>query len=140
MRHIAKQAWTLAGSLALCLTILALLPGRAAAAEFVVYSVYRGLDLGNPGETPMKDYFVNMGSAQGVHEGQSLDVVRRVSTYDLASQKLYKDVSFPFATLKVIHVENNAAIARLEKLIPAEKTPTMSVRAVMVGDLVRPAE
>jgi hypothetical protein len=118
--------------------LLGIEPARAA--EFVVYSVYRGLDLGNPGETPLKDYFVNMGSAQGVREGMKLEVIRRVSTYDLASQKLYKDVSFPFATLKVIHVENNAAIARLDKLAPAEQTPTMSVRAIMVGDLVRPAE
>jgi hypothetical protein len=118
--------------------LLGIEPARGA--EFVVYSVYRGLDLGNPGETPLKDYFVNMGSAQGVREGMKLEVIRRVSTYDLASQKLYKDVSFPFATLKVIHVENNAAIARLDKLAPAEQTPTMSVRAIMVGDLVRPAE
>ncbi|MBY0470063.1 hypothetical protein K2X30_02770 [bacterium] len=113
---------------------------RANAEDFSVYSVYRGVDLGNPGEAaPQRDYYVNMGSAQGLGVGSSLEVFRRISTYDLTSQKLYKDVMFPFARLKVIHVEKNAAITRVEKIASTDETPSFSPRAVMVGDLVRPA-
>jgi hypothetical protein len=115
----------------------ALAPRLAGSAEFVVYSVYKAIDLGNPGETPQKDYYVNMGSANGVRDGSTLEVIRKVATYDLLSEKLYKDVSFPIARLKVIHVEPNASIARLEKVLPAEKTPAVANRAVMVGDAVQ---
>jgi hypothetical protein len=112
------------------------LPFNAGSAEFVVYSVYKAIDLGNPGETPQKDYYVNMGTANGLHNGATLEVIRKVATYDLLSEKLYKDVSFPIARLKVIHVEQNAAVARLEQVLPAESTPAVANRAVMVGDAV----
>lgn len=113
------------------------LPFTAGSADFVVYSVYRPIDLGNPGEVPQKDFYVNMGSANGLHNGSSLDVIRKVATYDLLSEKLYKDISFPIARLKVIHVEQNAAVARLEQVLPADKTPAVATRAVMVGDIVQ---
>jgi hypothetical protein len=123
------------------LAFTALEASRSLAADFVVYSVFKPLDLGNPGETPPpKDYYVNMGAAQGIHPGSQLEVSRRISTYDLLSEKLYQDVTFPIARLKVIHVENNAAICRMDKILSAEKTPGTSIRAVMVGDVVRPAQ
>ena len=113
------------------------LPGRAAADDFTVYSVYNALDLGNPGEKPAKDFYVNMGRSHGVKEGTILEVSRRTPTYDVVSEKLYKEVTFPIARLKVIHVEPTAAIARLEKMLPEDKTPAINPRAVMVGDLVK---
>jgi hypothetical protein len=126
--------------LVLTLTSLGLgITHPASADDFIVYSIYKGLDLGNANETPQKDFYVNLGSAQGVKTGASLEVLRKTATYDLANQKLYKEISFPIATLKVIHVERNAAVARLEKMYSADKTPVITPRAVMVGDFVRPA-
>ncbi|OFZ82922.1 MAG: hypothetical protein A2583_16745 [Bdellovibrionales bacterium RIFOXYD1_FULL_53_11] len=106
-------------------------------ADFMVYSVYRGVDLGITGEQPQKDYFVSIGSDNGVRVGAQLEVIRKVPSYDVTNQKLFRDLAFPIAKLKVIHVENNAAIARLDKMHPADSTPVISPRAVMVGDLVR---
>jgi hypothetical protein len=104
----------------------------------MIYSIYRGVDLGIAGEaSPPKDFYVNMGIQHGLREGASLEVLRRVSTYDVINQQLYRDVTFPIAVLKVIHVESNASIARLERMLPIEKTPSISPRAVMVGDLIR---
>ncbi len=105
--------------------------------DHVVYSIYKNLDLGDPNDPPMKDYYVNMGTQQGLRKGAVLEVHRKVATYDLTSQKLYRDITFPIATLKVIHVESNAAIARLEKMTAAKDTPAMTPRAVMIGDFVR---
>lgn len=122
------------------LTLGGLALGTAEASEFIVYSVYKGLDFGNPGETPQKDFYVNMGSAQGVRKGSLLEVSRKIATYDVTSQKLYKDLTFPIATLKVIHVEGNAAVARLERINEPESTPAITPRAVLVGDAVRIAE
>lgn len=125
----------------LCLTIAAaaLEAPHSLAADYVVYSVFKPIDLGGVGDAPQKDFYVNMGSSQGLREGANLEVLRRISTYDLLNEKLYQDVTFPIARLKVIHVENNAAICRLDKILKADKTPETSIRAVMVGDLVRPA-
>ena len=125
-------------TMAISAGILAI-PSQAHSAEFVVYSVYRGLDMGNPGETPQKDFYVNIGAAQGVRVGTTLEVMRRASTYDLITEKLYKDLTYPIARLKVIHAENNAAVARLDKMLPADKTPALAPNAVIVGDLVRQA-
>src|SRR5690606_21026117 len=97
----------------------------------------QALNMGNPGEVAQKDYYINMGSVNGVRVGTVLDVVRKVPSYDLVSQKLYKDVTFPIGQLKVIHVESTAAIARLVKLNPPENTPAVTTRAILVGDLVR---
>jgi hypothetical protein len=125
---------------AVALATLGAAPKLGLAADFVVYSVYKGLDMGNPDEKPQKDYYVNMGSAQGLHAGSKLEVMRRVATYDLLSEKLYKDVTFPIAQMKVIHVENNAAICRLDKVLPPEKMPAVANPSVMVGDVVRQPE
>lgn len=121
----------------LLVSALWLMVPKAMASEAVVYSVYRGVDLGNPGETPSKDYYVNLGSSQGVDTGSILEVSRKLATYDLMSEKLFKEVVFPIATLKVIHAESGVAIARLDKLLPQDQVPSFSPRAVMVGDLVR---
>lgn len=133
------RRWTGMGIAAVITVALSLPTPLAQSADFVVYSVYKELDMGNPGETPQKDFYVNLGSAQGVKTGSRLEVLRRLSSYDLQTEKLYKEVTFPIAHLKIIHVEANAAIARLDKMLAADKTPAMTPRAVMIGDLVRPA-
>ena len=131
------SAWMVSLSLA---SVLLSQQCQAQSDDYVVYSVYKALDMGNPGEIPQKDYFVNMGSAQGIKPGTVLQVLRRMSTYDLLTEKLYKDVTFPIAKLKVIHVEGSAAIARLQEMLPKDKNPATTPNAVMVGDLVRFAD
>ena len=107
------------------------------ASEFVIYSVYQGINLGGTQEPPQKDFFINMGSAHGLHAGSILQVSRRIATYDLSNERLYGDVVFPIALVRVIHVDAMASIARLEKMLPSDKTPAISPRAIMVGDLVK---
>ena len=117
--------------------VLAPRVGDCRTSDFMVYSVYHELSLGNPQEVPQKDYFINMGSQQGLHIGSILEVMRKVSTYDLIHESLYRDVVFPIGFVKVIHVESNASIARLEKLLPVDIAPISNPRSIIVGDLVR---
>ena len=63
-----------------------------------------------------------------------IEVFRRQATHDLLSRKFQKDMAFPIVFLKVIHVEQNGAIARFEKMLPEEVIPVITFRAVMVGD------
>jgi hypothetical protein len=110
------------------------------ATDFVVYGVYKSVDLGGTTEPAQKDFYVNMGSNHGLRNGATLEVLRKTATYDVANQKLYKDLTFPIARLKVIHAEANAAIARLEKMLPNDSTPAITPRTVMVGDIVQPVK
>lgn len=134
MKIKTKILATLAASLTL------FLPTVPRAAEAIVYSVYKGIDLGNPNDDTQKDYFINLGTNNGIQEGSIVEVSRRAPSYDLTTEKLYKDLVFPIARLKVIHAEKDAAIARLERLYPADKTPVLNPRAVIVGDLVKPVK
>ena len=124
-------------ALALAMSLLA---QQGLAGEAIVYSVYKGIDLGNPNETNHKDFFVNLGTNQGISVGTTLEVARRTPTYDLTTEKLYKDLLFPFARMRVIHAEKDASIARIEKFYAGEKTPVVVPKAVIVGDLVRPVD
>ena len=106
--------------------------------DYVVYSVFQALNMtDDPKDKPPKDYYINMGKNQGVRKGAILEVRRRIPTYDLISEQLYRDLTVPVALIKVIHVESVAAIGRLEKLLPLKTTPMVSPRFIMVGDLVR---
>lgn len=140
-----------AGRILLALACFWLALPAAHAAETVIYSVYQGVDLGEAPSsdagteprtprTPLKDFFINAGSSQGITPGTVLEVSRKMPTYDLLGEKLYKEVAFPIARIKVVHAEQGVAIARLEKMLPSDKTPVFSPRAIMVGDLVRRAD
>jgi hypothetical protein len=106
-------------------------------AEFVVYGIHQSVSLGNAGELAQKDYYINMGYLHGVRKGTVLEVMRRVPTFDLTNQKVNREMIFPFARIKVIHVESKSAIARLEKLLPAEEVPAAAPRAIIAGDVIR---
>ena len=105
--------------------------------DFSIYSIYQGLNLGGQGEVTQKDFYVNMGSKQGVARGAKLQVYRHIPTFDLVFQQVYRDVTFPIAVIKVIHVEPNVSIARLEKFLPIDQRATISPEAIMLGDLVK---
>ncbi|MBI4924510.1 MAG: hypothetical protein HY843_01185 [Bdellovibrio sp.] len=120
--------------------ILLLFQTLALSEDFVVYNVQKALSFGNVDEVLEKDYFINMGHQNGLRVGSVLDVYRKISSYDVRTEKLYLNVTYHFARLKVIHVENQLAIARLEKFLPPEKTPIFSPPGVMAGDIVKKAE
>jgi hypothetical protein len=117
---------------------LALSPRTVQASEFRVYGLYRALNMGADGENPPKDYYVNMGTQNGVSQGSVLEVLRRMSTYDVENQQVYQDMSYPIARIKIIHVEKDVAVARLKEMLPRNKTPISDPHTVMVGDSVRP--
>ena len=102
-----------------------------------VYSVRQGISLGDPGETEQRDLVISIGSEKGLKVGSVLEVYRKTPTFDDQSQKFVKDLKVPFAKIKVIHVENEAAVARLDALLPRATTAAVIPAAVMVGDEVK---
>lgn len=109
----------------------------ALGAEYSVYQVYRAIDLGETGELPPKDIFINMGSTQGVRRGSVLDVYRRISSFDNLTQKHMGDHMIPVGRIKVIHTDEQTAIARIDKFVSIDQEPGLLPHAVMIGDVVR---
>lgn len=109
----------------------------ALAAEYNVYQVYRGIDLGESDTPPPKDIFISAGSTQGVKKGSVLDVYRRISSFDNLTQKHMGDHMIPVGRLKVIHVDEQTAITRLDKFVSSDSEPSLLPQAVMIGDVVR---
>ncbi len=104
-------------------------------AEAVIYGVFSELDMGD-GIKPRTDYFINIGTQNGVKKGTTLKVYRTASTYDLQSRKLHQDITFPIALVKVIHAEGDTSVARIQKLLPKEETPIITPKGIMIGDIV----
>jgi len=138
-RASLKKLGTLSLGVLTGFLLAVLVPLPSLGAENFVYNIIRGIDFGNPGEVPQRDYYVNLGTSQGVRAGDELEVLRRIPSYDATNQKIYRDVTFPIARLKVIHAESNAAIARLDEMLDPAKVPVLEPHSVMLGDLVRRA-
>ena len=110
---------------------------QSPSAQHFIYSVRSSLDMGNPGEKSLKDFYINMGTQDGLNEGATLEVLRHSTSYDLLNEEVHSDITYPIATLKVIHVGNESSVARLKRFFSMKKTPLSDPHAVMIGDLVR---
>ncbi len=114
----------------------ALMP-RALGEEFSVYQVYRPINLGEVEQAPPKDIFINMGTENGVKRGNTLDVYRKISSFDNLTQKHMGDHLIPVGRVKVIHVDERSSIARLDKFVSINEEPAMLPQAIMIGDVVK---
>jgi hypothetical protein len=110
---------------------------RALGADYAIYQVYRQVDLGTSSVPPPQQIFVNMGAEQGVKKGTILDVYRKLSSFDLLTQKHVGDHMLPIGRIKVIHTDDTTAIARIDKFVSADQEIILLPQAVMVGDVVR---
>lgn len=117
------------------LLIALLLPLSASAEGFQVFGVKNDYPMAD-GETRFRDVYVNMGTNQGIKKGSTLDAFRTVTTVDDLNRRVGKNISFKIAKLKVIHADQDIAVARVMSFEKADVTPTGSYRDVMVGDRV----
>ena len=107
------------------------------AKEFIIYSIAHQLPMVNKQEMKIKDFYVNIGKAQGVSEGTVLDVYRmhaEQNPFDSNKRYTYK---MKIGELKIIHSDSEAAIGRLQKLeVGEEDAPIFEFEKFMVGDHV----
>jgi len=115
---------------------LLLIPLNLWAKDYVIYSVAHDLPLSNEDKPKAKNYYINMGSVQGLKKGALLDVYRHVMKTDPYETKKKFSYRIKIGELKVIHSETEAAVAILNKLIEDEDTPIAEVEALIIGDAV----
>ena len=112
-----------------------LLSNLCEAKDVTVFDVRRPLAMEN-NENPEKDYFFNAGSNDGLKKGMLVVVTRRQALYDQYLNKSPGDLVVPVGLLRIIHVQPDMSVARLESLQSRKHTPNVEFEAVMVGDKI----
>lgn len=107
----------------------------AHAKEGTVFEVRRPVAL-DSNDKPPKDFFINVGSKDGLKVGMLVMVNRRQSLYDIYLNKSAEDLVVNVGQLRIIHVQPDLSVARLENIENREALPVLDYDAIMVGDKV----
>lgn len=104
--------------------------------NYIIFSIAHDIPMENSVDELKKNYFINMGSSQGVDKGTVLKVFRTISRQDPYENKKRYEYSVPIGQLEVIHSEGKASIAVPKGLVDENGSPLFEVRNFMVGDQV----
>ncbi len=106
------------------------------ARSYVIFSLTQDLPMGHEGEVVRKNYYVNMGSGQGVKKDSVLDVFRIISIQNPYDNKKRVNYKVKIGELKVVHSSDEAAIAMVNNYEKEDNTPIFELNQFMVGDHV----
>lgn len=119
----------------LVLALLLIISFKADARNHVIFNIAQEVSLSDSAR-PLKNFYVNMGQNQGVQEGVILDVFRVISRIDPYKTKKYYNFKVKIGELKIIHSEDDSAIAILHSLKASKDALYFEVDGVMIGDHV----
>jgi hypothetical protein len=106
------------------------------ARSYVIFSLAQDLSMGKEGEQIRKNYYVNMGSGQGVKKDSVLDVHRIISVQNPYDNKKRVNYKVKIGELKILHSSDEASIAMVNEYEKEEETPIFELPQFMVGDHV----
>lgn len=92
--------------------------------------------MGLENELVRKNYYINMGSAQGVKKNSVLDVFRIISVQNPYDNKKRVNYKVKIGELKVLHTTDDAAIAMVNEYLKEEEVPIFELNQFMIGDHV----
>ncbi len=107
----------------------------AHAKTFMIYSVAQDLPMGTDNQVIRKNFYVNIGGAQGVKKGTILDVFRVVSLLNPYDNRKRVNYKVKIGELKVFHANSEAAIGNFHKMVE-EDLPVLELDQFIVGDHV----
>lgn len=105
------------------------------ARSYVIFSMTQDLPMGIENEVIRKNYYINMGTGQGVKKDSILDVFRIVSVQNPYDNKKRVNYKVKIGELKVIHSSDDAAIAAVSEY-EKEDAPVFELNQFMIGDHV----
>jgi hypothetical protein len=117
------------------LLISIFLSSTALARSYVIFSLTQDLPMGLENEVIRKNYYVNMGSGQGVKKDSILDVFRIISIQNPYDNKKRVNYKVKIGELKILHSSPEASIATVNKY-EKEDTPIFELNQFMIGDHV----
>lgn len=83
-----------------------------------------------------QEFLINAGSRMGISKGTKLKVYRTVPVVDPFNGNKQHELKVDFATVEVVHVEEDVAVTQLVKLTEASKGSYIGLRGIIVGDFV----
>jgi len=104
--------------------------------SYLIYSVAQDLPMGTDSQVIKKNFYVNMGSNQGVKKGTLLSVYRIISVLDPYENKRRTNFKVKIGELKVLHTNDEAAITITHKMNSDEESPVLDLDKFIVGDHV----
>lgn len=105
------------------------------AKSYVIFSMAQDLSMGFDNEVIRKNYYVNLGTSQGIKKDSILDVFRIVSIQNPYDNKKRVNYKVKIGELKVLHSSTDAAIATV-KSYEKEDVPIFELNQFMIGDHV----
>lgn len=115
---------------------LLLTASMSVAREYIIYSIMQDIPMGYTDELVKKNYYINLGSQQGVREGTFINVFRNVSILDPYKSKNRYNYKVKIGELKVLHAEDQSAIANMHFLKTGKDDPYFEISSFMIGDKV----
>ncbi|MGD2063361.1 MAG: OmpA family protein [Nitrospirota bacterium] len=108
-----------------------------AAPVYALVAVTPGFDMGRPGRVAAADYNIAGNDLDRLAVGDRLWVVRerRLAVPAFATGTT---LQIPVATVRVIQVDDDTAVTRLEAPLPRQRHPHIAYAAPMVGDRLVP--
>ncbi len=120
----------------LCVFLLLLCMTQVSfARSYVIFSMAQDLSMGFDNEIIRKNYYVNLGTAQGIKKDSVLDVFRSISIQNPYDDKKRVNYKVKIGELKVLHSSSDAAIAAV-KSYEKEEVPIFELNQFMIGDHV----
>ncbi|HXH31659.1 MAG TPA: hypothetical protein VNJ01_12670 [Bacteriovoracaceae bacterium] len=104
------------------------------ARSYVIFSMAQDLSMGSENEVIRKNYYINMGSGQGVRKDSVVDVFRIISIQNPYDSKKRVNYKVKIGELKVLHATEDASIAMVGSL--EKDTPILELPQFMIGDHV----
>lgn len=123
------------GLIILVFLILSDVSAQAQSKQFTIFDIRRNLPL-TENEQVYRDYYVNLGTDDGVKEGAVLAVYRRLPVTDVYRNKTHTDLVVPLGHIKVILAQRSMSVARLASLVDQAQIPVVQYEKIMLGDRV----
>jgi hypothetical protein len=107
--------------------------------EYSVFEIRKTLPL-SENEPVYRDYYINMGTDDGLRVGNYVSVHRHSPVIDIYRNKAQDDLIVPLAHMKVIHAQKTMSVARVVSHTNPEQIPVVQFEQVMLGDRVELVE
>ncbi len=103
--------------------------------EYSIFDVRRTFAM-KDSDPIYRDYYINMGSDNGLQVGDTLSVKRHVPIIDSYKNKAQGDMIVQIAKIKVIHSQPSMSVARTIAESSYQNIPVVQFEQIMMGDRV----
>ncbi len=108
---------------------------KAIARDFQVYNISLEVPMADNAKSK-KNFYINMGTNQGLEEGTIVDVFRIVSRIDPYDTKTRFNHKVKIGEIKILHSGEDTAIGALHELSAGKDDLYFEVDGIMIGDRV----